>query len=216
MKGSPILVMIEHYSHGNGTINTTCYLFVNVFSLCLMSCSSQLLFMCSLQMQRCCEIHHHHFASFSMIYNMHMFKQNLKFRISCPSGIFSNFEKTVELWRKITFCGNYSTGDDKLFILQQLHRYYNYNCTNKNHNTQAPTELGKIPYGSYCCSSTQNELIKLNGSFGEYVYGINMMLPVDIIDVILQYYKLIIMDSILQDHTLYNEQNDDKTHGKSV
>ena len=117
---------------------------------------------------------------------------------------------------KITLCGNYSTDDDKLFISQRLHCYYNYNYTNKNHITQAPTELGKIAYGSYYCSSTQNKLIKLNGSFAKYVHGINMMLPVDNIDVILQYCKLIIIDSILQDNTLFNEQNDDKKHGKSV
>ena len=43
-----------------------------------------------------------------------------------------------------------------------------------------------------------------------------IILPLEIIDVILQHYKLIIMDSILQDSTLCNEQNDAKTHGKSV
>ena len=117
----------------------------------------------------------------------------------------------------ITLCGNDSTDDDKLFIIQQLHCYYNYNYTIKNHNNQLATELGGFAYGSYHFNSIKNALIELNSKLGDDdVYGINMMLPLDIINMILQYYELIIIDSILHDNTFYNKQNDDKTHGKSV
>ena len=79
------------------------------------------------------------------------------------------------LRRTITLCGNYGTDDAKLFIVQQLRCYDNYNYTIKNHNTQVPKVLCSIAYGSYYCSSTKNELIKLNSSFDEEVYGINII-----------------------------------------
>ena len=90
----------------------------------------------------------------------------------------------------ITLCSNDITDNDKLFVIQRLHLYYNYNYTITNHNNQAPTKLELFAYGSYHFSSIKNASIELNSNLGEDAYDINMILHLDIIDTILQHYKV--------------------------